>query len=202
MQEQNNAEELTQTISNIIKFIGKVEDENFDEAATKQFIVLPILTALGWDYANLDTLEVFPEFRVGNSNKVDYALQNEGRPLVLVECKRWNVSIELEEPQDQIARYIFQEGVDIGVITNGREWDFYFAYQTHVPWRNRRFCSIELSNQQEVVANFQKYLSKSRVIDGRAKTEAEKIVDKRIGIQWDPKPPVSEDSEILSREDI
>ena len=120
----------------------------------------------------------------------------------LVECKRWNASIELEEPQDQIARYIFQEGVDIGVITNGREWDFYFAYQTHVPWRNRRFCSIELSNQQEVVANFQKYLSKSRVIDGRAKTEAEKIVDKRIGIQWDPKPPASEDSEILSREDI
>ena len=201
MQELSNAEKLTQVISNIIKFIGKIEDENFDEAATKQFIVLPILTALGWDYANLDTLEVFPEFRVGNSNKVDYALQNEGRPLALVECKRWSADIELEEPQDQIARYIFQEGVDLGVITNGREWDFYFAYQTHVPWRNRRFCSIELSNQQEVVANFQKYLSKSRVIDGRAKTEAEKIIAERTGIQWNPKLLPSEGSEKMSRED-
>ena len=83
----------------------------------------------GGDYANIDTLEVFPEFRVG-SGKVDYALQNEGKPLVFVECKRWSISIEMEEPQDQVARYIFQEGVDLGVITNGRRWDFYFAYNT------------------------------------------------------------------------
>ena len=200
MQEQDYSEKLTQTISDIVTFTGKIEDKNFDEAATKQFMVLPILTALGWDYANIDTLEVFPEFRVG-SDKVDYALQNEGKPLVLVECKRWSANIEMEEPQDQIARYIFQEGVDLGVVTNGRKWDFYFAYKTHVPWRNRRFCTIELDNQQAAVANFQKYLSKSKVIDGSAKAEAEKIVDERIGIQWDPKPPSSEDREVLSRED-
>ena len=84
MQEQDNAEKLTQTISDIVKFTGKIRDEDFDEAATKQFVVLPILTALGWNYANVDTLEVFPEFRVGNG-KVDYALQNEGKPLVFVE---------------------------------------------------------------------------------------------------------------------
>ena len=202
MQEQDNAEKLTQTISDIVKFTGKIRDKDFDEAATKQFVVLPILAALGWNYAYLDTLEVFPEFRVGNDNdKVDYALQNEGKPLVFVECKRWSASIETEKPQDQIARYIFQEGVDLGVITNGRRWDFYFAYKTHVPWRNRRFCSIELDNQQEVIANFQKYLSKSKVIDGSAKAEAEKIVAERTGIQWDPKPPSSEGSEMISRED-
>ncbi len=200
MQEQDNAEKLTQTISHIVKFMGKIRDEDFDEAATKQFVVLPILTALGWDYANIDTLEVFPEFRVG-SDKVDYALQNEGKPLVFVECKRWRVNIEMEEPQDQVARYIFQEGVDLGVITNGRRWDFYFAYKTHVPWRNRRFCVIELDNPQKAVADFQRYLSKSRVVDGSAKAEAEKIVAERTGIQWDPKPPSPEDREILSRED-
>ena len=201
MQEQNYTEKLAQTISDIVRFIEKIKDRDFDEAATKQFIVLPILTALGWDYANIDTLEVWPEFRVGNSNKVDYALQAEGKPLIFVECKRWNASIELAEPQDQIARYIFQEGVDIGIITNGKEWDFYFAYKTHVPWKNRKFCSIEVNNQQEAIANFQKYLSKSRVIDGSAKTEAEKIVPERTSTQWNPKPPTSEGSEKISRED-
>ena len=201
MQEQDNAEKLAQTISDIVKFTGKIRDMDFDEAATKQFVVLPILTALGWNYANLDTLEVFPEFRVGNSNRVDYALQNEGKPLVLIECKRWSVNIEVEEPQDQIARYIFQEGVDIGVATNGRKWDFYFAYKTHVPWRNRRFCSIELDDQQNAVANFEKYLSKSKVIDGSAKAAAENIVAERTGIRWDPKPLSSEDRQILSPED-
>ena len=202
MQEQDYAEKLTQTISYIVKFMGKIRDMDFDEAATKQFVILPILRVLGWNYTNIDTLEVFPEFRVGNG-KVDYALQNEGKPLVFVECKRWSASIEMEEPQDQIARYIFQEGVDLGVITNGGGWDFYFGYKTHVPWRNRRFCSIELDNQQEAVANFQKYLSKSKIIDGSAKAEAEKIVAERTGIQWDPKPPSSEDREVqLSREDV
>ena len=200
MQEQDNAEKLTQTISDIVRFTGKIRDKDFDEAATKQFVVLPVLTALGWNYANIDTLEVFPEFRVENG-RVDYALQNEGKPLVFVECKRWSASIEMEGPQDQIARYIFQEGVDIGVATNGRKWDFYFAYKTHVPWRNRRFCPIELDNQQEAIANFQKYLSKSKVIDGNAKADAEKIVAERTGIQWDPKPPSSEDTEVLSREE-
>ena len=200
MQEQDNAEKLTQTISDIVKFMGKIRDKDFDEAATKQFIVLPILAALGWNHANLDTLEVFPEFRIG-SGKVDYALQHEEKPLVLVECKRWSASIEMEQPQDQIARYIFQEGVDLGVVTNGRKWDFYFAYKTHVLWRNRRFCSIELDNLQEAVANFEKYLSKPKVIDGSAKVDAEMVVAERIGIQWDPKPFSSEDREVLSRED-
>ena len=122
-----------------------------------------------------------------------------GKPLVFVECKRWRDSIETEDPQDQIARYIFQEGVDLGVITNGREWDFYFAYKTHVPWKNRRFCTIKLDNSQETIANFQKYLSKSKVIDGSAKTEAEKIIAERTGIQWNPKPP--EGTEDLRRGD-
>lgn len=200
MQEQDNAEKLTQTISYIVKFMGKIRDKDFDEAATKQFVILPILRVLGWNYTNIDTLEVFPEFRT-EKGSVDYALQNEGKPLVFVECKRWRASIKAEEPQDQISRYIFQEGVDLGITTNGREWDFYFAYKTHVPWRNRRFCSIELDNQQEAIANFQKYLSKSKIIDGSAKAEAEKVVAERTGIQWDPKPPSSEDREILSREE-
>ena len=78
MQEQDNAEKLTQTISDIVKFTGKIRDMDFDEAATKQFVVLPILTALGWNYGNIDTLEVFPEFGVGNGNKVDYAYRMKG----------------------------------------------------------------------------------------------------------------------------
>ena len=52
MREQDNVEQLTQTISDIVKFTGKIGDMDFDEAATKQFVVLPILTALGWNYAN------------------------------------------------------------------------------------------------------------------------------------------------------
>ena len=204
MQEQDNAEKLIQTISDIVKFTGKITDMDFDEAATKQYVVLPILRALGWDDRNLETLEVFPETRTnpeGDQTKVDYALQHERRILVLIECKRWREDIEKAEHYEQLAGYIFQKGVDLGVLTNGKTWHFYFAYKTHVPWRNRKFCSIELDNRQDAIANFQKYLSKSKVIDGSAKAEAEKIVAERTGIQWDPKPPSPEDKAILSPED-
>ncbi len=167
---------LEQTIAHIVQFTGTIEARDFDEFATKQFVVLPILRALGWNDSNLETLEVLPERRAANG-KVDYALQHEAKPLVFVECKRWRVKIESDEAsQRQIARYVFQQGIDLGVLTNGKTWDFYLSYKTHVSWRNRKFYSITLGNEQETVSAFQKYLSKSNVVDGSVKAEAEKIV--------------------------
>ena len=205
MLEQNNPENLKQTIDHIVKSTQIIEDRDFDETATKQFVVLPILRALGWDDRNLETLEVLPEISTDPESskqiKVDYALQHEEKVLVLIECKRWRENLEKPEHHEQLANYIFQKGVDIGVITNGRTWDFYFAYKTHVLWRDRKFCTIELNNQKETVANFQKYLSKVKVIDGSVKAEAEKIVSEHLDIQWDPEPPSSEGSEKFIRED-
>lgn len=206
MLEQNNPENLKQIIDHIVEFTKTIEHYNFDETTTKQFVVLPILRALGWDDRNLETLEVLPESRTDPENdrqtKVDYALRHEGKVLVFIECKRWSEDIEKPGHPEQLAGYIFQRGVDIGVLTNGKTWHFYFAYKTHVPWRNRKFCSIELNNQQETVANFQKYLSKVKVIDGSAKAEAEKNVPEHLlDTQLDAKPRPPEGSGKPIRED-
>ena len=88
MREQSNPGNLRQIIAHIVEFIETIKRKDFDEAATKQFVVLPILRALGWDDRNLETLEVFPENRTENG-RVDYALQHQVRPLVFIECKRW-----------------------------------------------------------------------------------------------------------------
>ena len=181
MQAQNNAGTLEQIIAHIVQFTRTITEYDFDEPATRQFIVLPILRALGWDDKNLETLEVFPESRTDPENnkrtKVDYALQHEGRSLVLIECKRWRENIEgAEEHHQQLARYIFQRGVDLGILTNGKTWHFYLAYKTDVLWRDRKFCSIELNKQKDAIVDFQKYLSKPKVINESAKAEAEKIV--------------------------
>ena len=61
MLEQNNPENLKQIIDHIVKSTQTIEDRDFDETATKQFVILPILRALGWDDRNLETLEVLPE---------------------------------------------------------------------------------------------------------------------------------------------
>jgi len=175
---------LTQTIAEIVKYIPTIEKHNFEEAATKQYIVLPILRALDWQDANFHTLEVYPERRIGKTNtKVDYALQHQRTALaqrdalVFVECKRWGDNIERH--QEQICQYAFQEGVEIAVITNGKLWDFYLPDRTStpekrvVPWEERIFCSIDIEMQQEqAVSEFQKYLLKANVQQGDAKANA------------------------------
>ena len=174
---------LAQTISDIIQCRQTIENHKFDESATKQYIVLPILRSLDWKDDNLYTLEVFPEKRVGDG-KVDYALQHDQTSLVFVECKRWGASIE--KYQAQICQYAFQAGIEIAVITNGKIWDFYLPNLTStpdrriIPWEDRIFCSIDLEIQLEAVSDFQKYLSKSNVEQGKAKAEAQEAFQPRL----------------------
>ena len=171
---------LTQVISDIIQSKETIGKHNFVEAVTKQYIVIPILRCLGWDDSNLDTLEVYPEAKV-NSGKVDYALRQGETPLVFIECKRWGKNIE--KHQKQIRDYASSAEVEIAVITNGKLWDFYLPGQTStsdrrvVPWQDRKFCSIDLELQQEAVSDFQKYLSKSNVEQGKAKSNAQEAFE-------------------------
>lgn len=173
---------LAQTISDILQCKQTIENHKFDETATKQYIVLPILRSLDWQDDNLYTLEVFPEKKVGDG-KVDYALQQDDTSLVFIECKRWGTSIE--KYQAQICRYAFQAGIEIAVITNGKIWDFYLPNLTStptrrvIPWEDRIFCSIDLEIQKEAVSDFQKYLSKSNVEQGKAKAEAQEAFQPR-----------------------
>ena len=174
---------LAQTISDILQCKQTIEDHKFDETATKQYIVLPILRSLDWQDDNLYTLEVFPEKKVGGG-KVDYALQQDDTSLVFIECKRWGTSIE--KYQAQICQYAFQAGIEIAIITNGKIWDFYLPNLTStsarrvIPWEDRIFCSIDLEIQQEAVSDFQKYLSKSNVEQGKAKAEAPRGVSTSV----------------------
>ena len=174
---------LIQTISDIVKCRETIEEHEFDETATKQYIVIPILRSLGWHDSNLYTLEVYPEKKVG-SGKVDYALRHGETSLVFIECKRWGTRIE--KFQEQICQYAFQAGIEIAVITNGKIWDFYLPHLTStperriIPWEDRIFCSIDLEIQQEAISDFQKYLSKSNVEQGKAKTEAQEAFQPQL----------------------
>jgi len=51
---------------------SKPQIHSFDEAVTKQTIILPILQILGWDI--FDPEEICPEFSVEN-RRVDYCLR-------------------------------------------------------------------------------------------------------------------------------
>ena len=168
---------LKETINGIREFPKTLKVDDFNEAVTKHFVVLD----LEWNCDNLENLEVFPDKNT-ESGIVDYALQLDGKSRVFIVVKRWSTGSGSDELYDETALYASQEEVDFVILTNGKTWDFYLPNLPDVPWETRRFCSIDLDNEDEAVSDFQKYLSKPHVQDASAREAAEAIVKE---ITWE-----------------
>ena len=144
-----------------------------DESATKQGVVLRLLSLAGWD--TFDVSQVVPEYTVG-SRRVDYALGPGSPNAVFIEVKRPGEN--LERHQQQLLEYCFQEGVKLAVLTNGRTWWLYLPLQAG-SWQQRRFLTIDLEVQEPSVVErrFLEYLSPERVGSGQAVGDAEDLVE-------------------------
>ena len=144
-----------------------------DESATKQGVVLRLLSLAGWD--TFDIAQVVPEYTVG-TRRVDYALRPGTPNAVFIEVKRPGEN--LERHQQQLLEYCFQEGVKLAVLTNGRTWWLYRPLQSG-SWEQRRFLTIDLEVQEPSVVEhrFLEYLSPERVGSGQAVGDAEALVE-------------------------
>jgi predicted type IV restriction endonuclease len=159
----------------LLNFIRELQNDRrlltFDEAATKQSVILPILSFLNWDPFNID--EVHPEFSIKNK-RVDFALRHNGHNKVFIEVKK--IGEELEQHQEQLLNYSFQEGVKLAILTNGISWWFYLPLYEG-SWEQRKFYTIEIYDQQcnDIVQKFEDFLLKENVISDRAIKNAESI---------------------------
>ena len=144
---------------------------SFDEAATKQAIILPLLHQLGWNTYNID--EVTPEFSVEN-RRVDYSLRLNNTNEVFLEVKK--VDEDLERFQEQLLDYSFRQGLELAVLTNGKTWWFYLPTKKG-DWKTRKFYTIDIIQQepQDVAQRFIELLSRNNVQTGKALQHAESI---------------------------
>ena len=96
------------------------------EEATKQALVLPFIQMLG--YAIYDPTEVVPEFTadVGmkKGEKVDYAILQDGRPVLLIECKTYGTTLN-EKIISQLLRYFLTTDARFGILTDGIVYRFF-----------------------------------------------------------------------------
>ena len=150
-----------------------VSQSVLDESATKQGVVLRLLSLAGWD--TFDISQVVPEYTVG-TRRVDYVLRPGSPNAVFIEVKR--LGENLERHQQQLLEYCFQEGVKLAVLTNGRTWWLYLPLQSG-NWEQRRFLTIDLEVQEPNVVElrFMEYLSPERVDSGQAVRDAEDLVE-------------------------
>jgi len=131
---------------------------SLDEAGTKQTIILPLLSKLGWNTVDID--EVRPEHKI-NDGRVDYRLSYIDTE-VFVEVKR--ASEHLDNHEYQLFDYSSHENPELAVLTNGIDWWFYDPLKKG-DWNARKFDSINIYNQKtiEVVQKFIDYLAKNKI---------------------------------------
>ncbi|MBR5821113.1 MAG: type I restriction enzyme HsdR N-terminal domain-containing protein [Alistipes sp.] len=113
------------SIKAISQRIATLKDNLQTEEATKNALIMPFISALGYDVFN--PLEVLPEMNcdVGTKKgeKIDYAILRDGQPIILIECKHWAQDLNLHD--NQLLRYFNVSAAKFGVLTNGIVYRFY-----------------------------------------------------------------------------
>ncbi len=163
----------------IIAFINELKSNkklsSFDEAATKQAVVLRLLSFMDWDIFNVE--EVYPDY-AANSSSVSYALRIRNINKVFIEVKR--VNEKLDKYQKNFVNFATREAVNLAVLTNGITWWFYLI-SAKGSWQQKWFYSIDLLKQKPdaYVPKLVDLLTKSRVARGQALKAAKALFQKK-----------------------
>lgn len=98
-----------------------------NEQATKQSLIGPLFTLLGYDLT--DPRECIPEYKVDfgkdrSVKPIDWAFFQNGRPMFVVEAKE--SSRKLLGYDEQLADYFAKSPeIKLGILTNGIQWRFF-----------------------------------------------------------------------------
>ena len=119
------------------------------EALTRYALINPMLRELGWDTS--DPNMVIPEYSSGDG-RADYALLSDGKPVVMVEAKKLDES--LQSAVGQGIQYCLMQGTGYFLVTDGRRWE---VYETHrpVPIDEKRVVSFDLKGTSAAEACLQ-----------------------------------------------
>ena len=127
-----DVDRLTRVVEGLQRQIRSDRVIGSSESRTREMVVAPLLSALGWDA----TGEVIPEYVVGDG-RADYALLKSPRqvaqPLAFIEVKGMNNPLT-DEHLEQVMRYAEdRKSVSYAVLTNGDEWELYHLDEENPP---------------------------------------------------------------------
>lgn len=132
------------SIKQISERIENLKDNLFTEEATKTALIMPFISALGYDVFN--PLEVLPEMccDIGTKKgeKIDYAIMRDGEPIILIECKHWAQDLNLHD--NQLLRYFNVSKAKFGVLTNGITYRFYTDLEAPNKMDEKPFLEVNL----------------------------------------------------------
>ncbi|MHB1460444.1 MAG: type I restriction endonuclease [Armatimonadota bacterium] len=141
--------------------IAREKDQIITEEAAKTAWVMPFLMHLGYDIYNPS--EVIPEFTtdVGTKKgeKVDYCIQVDGQPVMLIECKAPNSTLSINHAT-QLYRYFSVTKVRFAILTNGTSYQFYTDLEEPNKMDDRPFFEFNLLEVKDTVVDELKKFAK------------------------------------------
>lgn len=134
-------------IAALIQRLPKIKDFLETEESTKNALVMPFISALGYDVFN--PKEVVPEFTadVGTKKgeKVDYAIMKDGEMIILIECKKAGCDLS-QENFSQLYRYFNATKARIAILTNGIQYKFFSDLEEKNKMDEKSFLVLDLEN--------------------------------------------------------
>ncbi len=154
--------DLIDRIKDIASRIPKQMEHIQTEEATKNALIMPFISALGYDVFN--PLEVIPEYTadVGTKKgeKVDYAIKKDDKIIILVECK-WSGADLHEDHASQLYRYFSVTDARFAILTNGINYEFYSDIDESNKMDSKPFFEFCVLNFEDHQLNELKKFTKS-----------------------------------------
>src|SRR5680860_926858 len=158
--------------------VEKLKDKIDTEESTKHAFVLPFINILGYDAFN--PTEVVPEFTADlglkKGEKVDYAIFQDDVPIIIMECKNWKSSLDINN-SSQLFRYFHVTKTRFAVLTNGIKYKFYTDLVETNKMDEKPFFEFEINKLKEsTVREIEKF--------HKSKFDVGKIVDNASTLKY------------------
>ncbi len=166
-------EQLEQYVKKVKELHGFCQG---NEATTKASLIAPLFALLGWDMA--DPRECMPEFRAdfGRGEKaatpVDWAFAIQPAFAFIVEAKECGK--KLKAYAEQLGMYFAKASVNLGIYSNGVQWQFYTDLDKENIMDKEPFLSWDVVNDDPPPLDFLTLLQKSQFKPQLIKTFAER----------------------------
>jgi predicted type IV restriction endonuclease len=165
------------------------------EEATKNALIMPFISALGYDV--FDPTEVTPELvadvGIKKGEKVDYAILKEGKPIILFECKSKNTKLDGEHAS-QLHRYFHVTDARFGILTNGVTYRFFSDLEKTNTMDSVPFLEVDILNLREhdfdEIRKFSKsYFDESNIVSSASDLKYTKEIKKLMAQEFQTPSP-------------
>ena len=144
--------ELFSKLKGLAEKVDQLKDKINTEESTKHAFTLPFINILGYDTFN--PTEVVPEFTADlglkKGEKVDYAIFQNGNPILIIECKHWNQNLDVHN--SQLFRYFHVTKTRFALLTNGIEYRFYTDLDESNKMDEKPFLEFDITKLKESMA--------------------------------------------------